>query len=40
VGTEDVPMVAGVPVMNVTTEYDDGHTDVAVFAPTAYSRGN
>jgi hypothetical protein len=39
VGHEDVPLVDGVPYMNVTTEHADGHTDVCVFAPTAYGSG-
>jgi len=39
IGTEDVTMVDGRPIMSVTTEYADGHTDVAVYAPTAHSRG-
>lgn len=39
VGKEDVTMVDGRPVMSITTEYDDGHTDVAVYAATAHARG-
>lgn len=35
IGDEDVPLVNGRPIMNVTTTRDDGE-DVAVFAPTAY----
>lgn len=36
VGSEDVTMVNGRPIMNVTTEYADGRTSVAVYAPTAH----
>ena len=39
VGSEDVTMVDGRPVMNVTTEYADGHTDVAAYAATAHAGG-
>lgn len=35
---EDVQYANGRPVMNVVTEYPDGRTDVAVYAPTAHSR--
>jgi hypothetical protein len=35
IGSEDVTTVNGRPVMNITTEYADGHTNVAVYAPTA-----
>lgn len=35
-GGADVPLVEGRPFMNATTEYPDGHSDVAVYAPTAY----
>ena len=38
-GGEDVPTVDGRPYMNATTTYADGHTDVAVYAPTAYANG-
>lgn len=36
VGNEDVTIVNGRPIMNVTTEYADGRTSVAVYAPTAH----
>jgi hypothetical protein len=36
VGSEDVRMDGnGRPVMSITTEHPDGHTDCVVFAPTA-----
>lgn len=35
IGSEDVQMADGVPVMNVTVTRDNGQ-DVAVYAPTAY----
>lgn len=39
VGEERPQLFDGRPVMNVTTEYADGHTDVVVFAPTATAKG-
>lgn len=39
VGTEQVQMHEGRPVMNVITERPDGSNDVVVFAPTATGRG-
>lgn len=36
---EDVQLHDGRPIMNITTEYADGRTDVAVYAPTAHVRG-
>lgn len=39
VGTEDVTVLNGRPVMSITTEYPDGHTDLAVLAPTAHATG-
>lgn len=40
VGTELVQTDAsGRPVMSITVERDDGHTDTVVFAPTAQARG-
>lgn len=39
VGDEDVTLLNGRPVMSITTEYADGHTDLAVLAPTAHARG-
>jgi hypothetical protein len=40
VGHEDVQLDGdGRPVMSAVTEYGDGHTDCAVFAPTAYLHG-
>jgi hypothetical protein len=36
---EDALTADGRPVMSVTTEHPDGHTDVAVYAPTAYLSG-
>ncbi len=38
IGTEDVPLVDGRPIMNVTVTREDGE-DVTVYAPTAYLRG-
>jgi hypothetical protein len=39
-GSEDVRLDAdGRPIMSITTEYPDGHTDLAVFAPTAHANG-
>jgi hypothetical protein len=37
IGTDQVRLTAGRPVMSVTTERDDGR-DVVVFAPTATAR--
>ncbi len=40
IGTEDVRLSEdGRPIMNITLEYADGHTDVAVYAPTAHAGG-
>jgi hypothetical protein len=39
IGTEDVPLTEGRPVMSVVTEREDGQ-DVTVFAPTAHARGD
>jgi hypothetical protein len=36
IGSEDVTLVEGRPVMAISTEYSDGHTDTAVYAPTAH----
>lgn len=40
IGREPVQYADGRPVMNAITEYGDGHTDCAVFAPTAYLAGD
>lgn len=40
VGREIVATADGRPVMSVTTEYPDGRTDVAVYAPTAHGEIN
>lgn len=40
IGTEDVRLDEnGRPIMNITLEYADGHTDVAVYAATAHAGG-
>ena len=39
IGHEDVQLLDGRPIMNITTHYADGHTDVAVYAPTAHAGG-
>jgi hypothetical protein len=39
VGTEDVQYADGRPIQSITTEHPDGHTDVAVYAPTAHLVG-
>lgn len=39
VGTENVRLHEGRPIMAVVTTRDDGN-DVAVYAPTAYARGD
>jgi len=39
VGQDDVALLNGRPVMSITTEYADGHTDLAVLAPTATAQG-
>lgn len=39
VGGEDVTILNGRPVMSITTQYVDGHTDLAVLAPTAHATG-
>ena len=39
IGTEDVAMVNGRPIMSIITERPDGSNDVAVFAPTAHMTG-
>jgi hypothetical protein len=39
VGQEDVRLDAnGRPIMSITTQHADGHTDLVVFAPTATAR--
>lgn len=40
IGSEDPQLHEGRPIMNITTEYADGRTDVAVYAPTAHVRGS
>lgn len=40
VGGEDVQYADGRPIQSITTEHADGHTDVAVLAPTAHSAGS
>lgn len=39
VGTEDVQLADGRPVMNISTERPDGSNDLAVYLPTAYGSG-
>jgi hypothetical protein len=38
-GQEDVGLINGRPIMSITTEYADGHSDLAVLAPTANATG-
>lgn len=39
VGAEDVRTdAAGRPIMSITTEHEDGHTDCVVYAPTAHAK--
>ena len=40
IGTDQVQMIQGRPVMAAVTEYADGRSDAAVFAPTATARVN
>jgi hypothetical protein len=37
IGSEDVFLHAGRPIMNIVTERDNGRQDCAVFAPTAHA---
>jgi len=38
IGTEQVQMINGRPVMAAVTEHADGRIDAAVYAPTATAR--
>lgn len=40
VGSEQVQMIDGRPVMSAVTEHADGRTDAAVYAPTATAGGS